>query len=813
MSLLRDFRYALKTLSQNPGYTFMCIAVLALGIGSNAAIFSVVSSVVLQALPYPDSARLVFVWERFPNMPPPIGERMEVALVNYVEWKRQNKVFEEMGAFRGMDLEETGMDHPRRIKVGFASAGLLPMLGVQPRLGRLFTPEEEHKGSDSVVVLTDSYFDKRFRRDPAALGKSLALGKSSYTIIGILPPKFHLPSTYEGSDQLNAEVWVPLSRLWNTAEDETRRMLKVAARLKPGVSLAQARTEMEGLAGRLAEANPDVNKGFHASVFPFVTEDTEPKVHRALYVLMAAVGFLLLIACANLANLTLARATLRSREIAVRLALGATRTRIVAQLVTESLVVSLAGAGAGLLLAQWCVQLMLKLKPEGIQRPELVAVDLSVFAFAAIASILTTILFGLAPSVLASRADLNVTLKNGGGWGASSSGLRSRQALIALEVALALVLVAGAGLMIRSFQELVATGIGFNTDTLTLADVELPAGKYPDGPSQSRFFRSLMDRVRPIPGVQAVTVLDNLPLHRVSFSNFYIEGRPDPPISALPMADTANVSPSYFGAIRLPLETGRLFSAEDLTFSETGGNTVAIVNRAFVRRFFPNENPLGRRLLSPDRKQASEIVGVIADYRAMGVENGTRPTIFRPSLQLPQATLLVRAGIPSESLSGALRNAIWSVDSTLPAPEVLPMQHYVDGWLSQRKFNTLLLGIFAGLALFLGLMGIYGVLANLVASRIREIGIRMAIGATPSEIGRLVLRQGMIPVLLGTFAGLAGSLVLGRFLESLLYQVHPRDPLTLASAAAVILLVSPLAIYIPLYRATRVDCTVALREE
>ena len=811
MNVWRDLRYALRTLGASPGYTLMCIAVLALGIGANAAIFSVLDSVILRALPYPEPSSLVFVWERFPGLPAPVGERMQVARRNYIEWKRQSTVFAAMEAYRGMTLEETGGDHPQHIRAGFASAGLFPLLGAQSRMGRLFTADQERPGADQVVVLSASYFEQRFHGAPGTLGRTLSLGGVAYRIIGVLPPRFHVPSTYEGQDQVSADVWLPLSRLWNKPEDDLERTLNVAARLKPGVTLAAARAEMAAIAQRLQNSEGEFDEGWQTAVFPCSVEDSNPGVHRALYVLMGAVAFLLLIACANLANLQMARVSLRSREMAVRLALGATRARLVAQLATEAMVLSLAGAALGLLLARWAVRLMVAFKPEDIQRPELIAISPSVFAFAGGAAVLTTVLFGLVPSLGGSRANLGAALKTGG-WGASAVRVRSRQFLIVVEVALALMLLTGAGLMIRSFREIVATGVGFDTSRIASADIDLPAKSYPDGPSQSRFFRALIDRAQSIPGVAGAAITDTLPLHRLSFSNFFIAGRPEPALDALPIADQSNVSPGYFNAIGLRLETGRWFTGRDLETAGSGRAVVA-VNRAFVRKFLPNENPLGKILLDGDKKTSSEIVAVVSDYRAMGAEEGNRPTIFHIAVQMPRATLLVRGGGPAQTLAGELRNVIWSLDRNLPAAEVRPMEYYVDAWLSQRRFNTMLLEIFAGLALVLGMLGIYGVLSNLVASRVREIGIRMAIGASPAAIGKLILGQCLLPVAVGLAAGLAGSLALGRFLEALLFQVHACDSLTLALASCTVLATCPAAIWLPLRRATRVDCTVALRAE
>jgi putative ABC transport system permease protein len=814
--LPNDLVNALRMLRRSPGYALTCIAVLALGIGANAAIFSVIYSVILKPLPYPDPSHLVMVWERFPNMPDPPGSRISVTHYSYLAWQRQNTVFSELAAFCDFNLNETGIERPDHVDTGFASANLFPLLGVGARIGRLFSSGEERKGNDRVVVLTDAFFESHYHRDARALGRSMTLDGTAYTIIGVLAPRFHLPAMWEGLDQKKPEVWVPLSRLWNDADDETKHQLFVAARLAPGSTLAQARTQMDGIEHRLGELNPDHNKGFMGSVFPFEVEDTSPTLHRALYVLLAAVGMLLLIACANLANLTLARAALRAREISIRLALGATRGRVIRQLIAESLIVSIVGAVAGLLLAHWCIQGMLALKPPDIQRPDLIEINWTVFAFAAALGLFTTLLFGLAPSIAASGADLNATLKSAGGWGGSAARLRSRQFLIAIEVALALILVAGAGLMLRSFYELASEGVGFNTEHLVTLDISLPVQRYAGGESQSRFFRSLLDRVRELPGVTMATAIDNLPLHRIKLTGFSIAGRPEPPIDAMPLADVAHVDPQFFRVLGLRLLSGRFFTDADLAQAEKDRDRVLIVNESFVRKFFPNEDPLGKRLLNGmnrTKQYASEIVGVVSDFTPIGAEYGKRPEIFSPYLKLDEATSVVRTRGAPDSYGKALQSAVWSLDRDLPADKVLTMDYYSNDILAQRKFNTLLIGIFAALALLLAMMGIYGVLSNLVASRVREIGIRMAIGASPGEIGRLILRQGMFPVALGLAIGLAGTFALSQFLEALLYRVPPRDPLTLAAAAIAILVISPVALYVPLRRAIAVDCTVALREE
>jgi putative ABC transport system permease protein len=819
MALIGDLRYALRGLTKTPSYALTCILILALGIGANAAIFSIISSVVLRALPYPEPSRLVILWERFPTTSDPLFARIRVARRNYIEWKRQNTVFERVAAFRQLSLNEIVKGETQSVAVGFGAADLFPMLGTHARLGRLFGPAEERAGHDLVAVIGDEYFERRFHRASTALGASITLGESVYTVVGVLPPRFRLPSTDEGSDQLKPDVWVPLSRLFKTPDDDTQRQLLVAARLKPGVSLAQARAEMSGIAQNLGKSDAKLDEGWSVGVSSFEVEGVSPKLHRALYVLQGAVLFLLLIACANLANLTLVRAALRSRETAIRLALGASRARVAAHLLAESLLISGAGAILGLVIAHWSIRLMLALKPPDIQRPELIEINGTVLAFAGAIAVLTAVLFGLVPAIAASRSDIQGALRAGGGWGASAGRKRASQLLIAAEVALALVLLNGASLMIRSFQNLVSTGIGFQTAHLAVADVGLPEKRYPDGGSQSRFFKSLLDRVRTLPGVSAATVTDNLPLHSVSASNFYLAGRPDPPLNALPIADYANSNPNYLALLRLPLLVGRPFTDSDLEITERslenpkGGDGVCIVNQAFTREFFKGEDPIGKRLLNQDKLHGCQIVGVVADYRAMGVENGVRPQIFWPNLRSNRASLVVRTTAPAEAVASGIRKTVYSLDRDLTIDTVLPLDHWVDDWQSQRKFNTLLLSVFAGLALLLALAGIYSVLSNVVASRTREIGIRVAIGARPLRIGKLVLRQSMTPVAVGLAIGLAASLALARFLEILLFQMRARDPWTLALSAFVILTVSPAAIYVPLRRALAVDCMVALREE
>jgi putative ABC transport system permease protein len=817
-AIFNEVRYALRSLAKVPTYSLTCILVLAVGIGANTAIFSIVTSVVLKALPYSEPSRLVFIRERFPTDSDPLFAHMRAARANYLEWKRANTVFESMAAFQQQSLNENVNGEVRSTAVGFGAADLFPMLGVRARLGRLFEPGEERDGG-LVAVLSDEYFERRFNRASAALGASLKLGDSMYTVVGVLPPRFHLPSTDGGDDQLKPEVWVPLSRLFKTVGDDNQRQLLVAARLKRNVTLAQARAEMVAIAARLAKANPQLNEGWSATVSTFEAEDTSPKLRRALFVLWAAVGFLLLIACTNLANLTLVRALSRTREMAIRLALGAGRVRIVAHLLTESLLISGTGAALGLAFAWVALKLILALEPPDIQRPELITIDGTVLAFTAATAVLTALLCGLAPAIGASRSDVQGALRAGGGWGATAGHKRPTRVLIAVEVALALVLVTGASLMIRSFRNLVATGIGFQTAHLEVADVELPEKSYPDEASRSRFFRTLLEAVWNLPGVTGAALTDNVPLHRVSAGNFYIAGRPEPPLNALPIADFANVSPNYLTLLGLPVLAGRPLTDADREATERalvspkGGEGFCVVNRAFVRRFFGGVNAVGQRLLSADKSHGCQIVGMVADYRPLGAENAARPQIFWPNLASRSTSLIVRTTAAPEAAASAIRRTVFGLNRGLTLETVLPLDYWVEQWQSQRKFNTLLFSLFAGLALLLAIAGIYSVLANVVASRVREIGIRVAMGARPKQIGGLVLRQSLAPVAAGLGIGLGASVLLGRFLESLLFQISARDPMTLAVAAVVFLVVSPIAAFMPLRRALAVDCSVMLREE
>jgi putative ABC transport system permease protein len=598
-----------------------------------------------------------------------------------------------------------------------------------------------------------------------------------------------------------------LSRRWKKPVDDQADILTVIGKLKPGIPIDRARTEMSALAERLSNADPERYGPKDASVFSIRDEDTSPDVNRALYVLWGAVGFLLLIGCANLANLTLARAMVRTREIAVRRALGASRGRIIRQLFGESLVVSALGAGAGLLVAQVAIRAILALEPPGVQRPEQVGLNLAVFAFVAAASAVTALLFGLAPAIVASRTGVNEALKAGGSVGSSAPRSRGRQILIACEVALALVLVTGAGLLIRSFREVLATDLGYDPAKILSADVDLPEDRYPDPQRRALFFEGLRERARTLPGVTGATIADALPMHHLTFSSFTIVGQSDPDPKSPLIADFAFVNADYFRTFGVPLLAGRDFSGAEIA----GALPVAIVNGAFARKFLAGRDPIGQQIRHQDRAVA--IVGVAADYREMGAEGELRPQVFRPSVRSPEAMVIVRLNGAAAPAAQALRSLVASTDRELAAGQVRTLQEWNESFVADRRFSTLLLTIFAGLALVLALVGVYSVMTNVVAARTREIGIRLAVGASPGGIGRMVAAQTLRPVVAGLVAGVAGSLAISRVLESMLFQVSARDPLTMILAVVLILGIAPAALVVPLRKAMGVSCTVALRDE
>jgi predicted permease len=807
-SIWQDLRYGLRSLAKNPGFTAVALIALALGIGANTAIFSVINTVLLRPLPYQDPGRLVVVWEdRTKNGYP----RDTPAAGNFNDWREQNQVFEGMAAVANMSFNLTGAGEPERIDGRRVSAGLFPLLGVEPQLGRAFLPEEDQPGVGRVVLLSHGLWQRRFGADPALIGRALTLNGESHTVVGVMPPHFQFPTAED-------ELWVPIAFTPNEAANRGRHFLQVFARLKPGVALEQAQAEMNTISARLQQQYPNSNTDVGAAVVP-LHEQLVGDIKPALLVLLGAVGFVLLVACANVANLLLARAAARQKEIALRVALGASRTRLLRQFLTESVLLGLLGGGLGLTLALWGVNLLKAFIPTEVAQARAVAIDGRVLGFTLLVSVLTGIIFGLVPAAQASKFNLNDTLKEGGRESAAGRrGNRVRSLLVVAEVAVSLILLIGAGLLINSFLRLRSVDPGFRTDNLLTMRVVLPQQKYPEPAQRSAFYTEMLGRVEALPGVRSAAVTTNLPLtFKGNSIGVSIEGRPDPGPGQRPSVVTRVVSPEYFRTMGIALMRGRQFGREDRADTPS----VAVINETMARRFWPGEDPLGKRITpgaagSTDPDDWITVVGIARDVRQFELEAEPKPQMY---LSYEQAAffepgdLVVSTEVEPLSLAGAVRQAVWSVDRDQPVSDIRTMQDVLSTSLARQRFSTLLLALFAAVALALAAVGVYGVMSYTVAQRTHEIGIRLALGAQGGDVLRLAVGQALRLVCAGAVVGLLGALALTRVMSSLLYGVSATDPATLAGISAVLVGVGLLAGYIPARRAAKVDPMIALRYE
>ena len=808
--LWQDLRYGLRTLVRNPGFTFVAVIALALGIGANSAIFSVVNTVLLRPLPYKDPDRLVMVWEDDTKGGYP---RDTPAAANYIDWRNQNQVFAGMAALADQSFNLTGAGEPERIDGRRVSADLFPLLGVEPQLGRAFTPEEDQPGANRVVIMSHGLWQRRFGADGNIIGKPLTFNGASFTVVGVMPPHFQFPSR-------EVELWVPIAFTAQEAANRGRHYLQVIARLKPGVTLQQARAEMNTIAARLQQQHPDQNTGLGAAVTP-LHEHVAGDIKPALLVLLGAVGFVLLIACANVANMLLARAAARQKEIAVRVALGASRWRLLRQFLAESVLLAALGGGVGLLLAVWGVSLLKTFIPENISQVRAITVDAKVLIFTLLVSLLTGLIFGLAPAAHASILNLNETLKEGGRDSAAGSrGNRIRGLLVVGEVAVSLVLLIGAGLLINSFLRLRNVDPGFRTDNLLTMSVVLPQQKYPDRARRSAFYTELVRRVEALPGVKSAAVANWIPLVRQGDSiGFSIEGRPDPAPGQgkRPTVVTRVVHPHYFRTMGIQFLRGREFGEQDKVDSPAA----AVISETMARRFWPGEDPLGKRI-TPGRPDSTDpddwvtIVGVVKDVRQFELVADPKPQMYLSYVQagfFAPRHLVVSTNVEPLSLAATVRKAVWEIDKDQPVSDVSTMEDVLSESIARQRFSMLLLGIFAALALALAAVGIYGVLSYSVAQRTHEMGVRMALGAQRSDVLRLVVGQGLKLVLVGVALGLAAAFVLTRVMSSLLFGVSATDPTTFITISLVLTGVAVLASYIPARRATKVDPMIALRYE
>jgi predicted permease len=804
----QDVRFGLRMLGKRPVFTSVALLTLSLGIGANTAIFSVVNAVLLRPLPYEDSERIVRVWNTFA----PRGlTRQPVSEPEFVEFRDQSKSFEHVAAYVTGALTLTGAGEPDRVVATESSAALFSVLGVRPELGRTFSAEEEQAGRPEVIVVSHRLWQRRFGADPGLIGKTLTLNGRGRTVVGIMPHGFNYPTG-------EVDLWAPLT-VDPAATNLGIHYLDVIARLKPGGTLEQAQAEMGAVFDRLMQKYPEYYKdaaGAGVSLVP-LHEQVVGDVRPALLVLLGGVGFMLLIACANVANLLLARAAARKKEIATRTAFGASRLRIVRQLLTESLVLFALGGALGLLLALWGVHVLVGASPVELPRMSEVGIDGRVLVFTTLTSLLAGTFFGLAPALQASKPDLNEALKEGGRAGAGGRGQgRTRDLLVVSELALSVVLLVGAGLMVRSFLRLLEVRLGFDPDNVLTMQLSLPHSRYPESRQVVGFYRQLLERIEGLPGVQAAAAARQLPLGEVRMNaSFEAEGRTFEAATAI--ADHNSVTPDYFRALSLPLAQGR-----PLTEADSRGLPAAVViNQTMARRFWPGEDPTGKRIRLREDAPWLTVVGVAADTKNRGLGAETKPEMYFPhseqSLGLgpPSSamTLVVRSASDPRQVVSAIRAVVRAMDGDLPVYRVQTMEEVVAASISRTRFTMQLLALFAGLALLLASVGVYGVMSYGVGQRTHEIGIRKALGAQPRDIIGLFVRQGFALALVGVVLGLLGALALTRAMRGLLYGVTASDPLTFMSVPLLLAATALLACYLPARRATRVDPMTALRYE
>lgn len=803
--LMRDLRYGLRVLAKSPVFTIVAVVSLALGIGANTAIFSVVNGLLLRPLPYPDSQRIVAVWHTPPQESFPGLSRFSVSPANYLDWKSQSDVFEQMAAYGYTGFNLSTGNEPVSVTGVAVSSEFFSALRTNPSQGRTFFPEEEQPGRDHVVVLSHDLWQRAFGANPNLIGQTLALNSQSYLVVGIMPAGFEFPR--------EAELWVPLA--WDDQERQTRSIhdYLVIARLKQNASLAQAQAEMSAISSRLEQQYPEADKGWGAVVIP-LQEDLVGDIRPALLVLFGAVGFVLLIACANVANLMLARGANRQKEIAIRIALGAARARIVRQLLSESLLLAVAGGLLGLLLAGLGSGLLVRLSADSLPNLGEIGMDRWALGFTLLVSFAAGIAAGIAPAFQFSKADTSETLKQGTGRsGGSAVKQRTRQALVISEVALSLVLLIGAGLMIRSFWKLQHVDPGCNiSNTLTMSIGLSP--KYSAPQQQAAFFDRALEQISTVPGVVSVGATTTLPLAGGgSTQPFTVEGRPASAVAEQPMALMRYINSDYFRTIGIPLRQGRFFTEQDREV----GVPVIIISEAMARQFWPGESPIGRRLTPSFHKEQGprEIVGVVGDVKAQGLDAEASPMMYVPYKQAPRPymTLVARTDSEPQTFIQAISKTIYGVDKEQAITNVRTMEQVLADSMAGRRFNMMLLMIFAALALILAAVGVYGVMNYSVALRRRELGIRIALGAQSIDVLRLVLGQGLTLTLTGLGAGLAAAYGLTRLMASLLYGVTATDFLTFVSVSGVLVAVGLLASYLPARRAMKVDPMIALREE
>jgi predicted permease len=814
-TLLQDIRYTIRTVAKSPGFAAIAILTLALGIGANTALFSVVNGVLLNPLPYRQPDRLVAIYAKNKQF-----SRYSISYPNFLDWQRNQRSFSSMAAFREDNFNLTGMGDPERVKAEMVSANFFSLLGVNPVAGRLLRPEEDQVGASPVALLSGGFSQRKFGTSLQAVGKTLTLDGVSYLVVGVIPSEFR----YESGNFHESDVFVPIGQ-WNDTTFRDRRAgmgMDAVARLKAGVTVQQAQADMDSVAQGLAQAYPDADKGMGIALLT-LKQDLVGDIRPFLLVLLAAVGFVLLIACVNVANLQLARSTGRTREFAIRAALGAGRARVTRQLLTESLALSCVGGGLGLLMAAWGTQAAIKLMPQALPNAQAIGIDSRVLLFTLAASVLSGILFGLAPALGVSGANLQATLREGG-RGSSGARHRLQGFFVMFEMAMAVVLLIGAGLMVRSLANLWSVNPGFNPHHLLTFAVSLPTVADATADAVRASLRQLQDTVAAVPGVEATSIDDGgMPMAGDSEMPFWIEGQPKPATTAeMKNALFYIVEPDYLKAMGIPLERGRFLTAADNEHSPV----VIVIDGNFAKRYFAGRNPIGQHVNVAFLNKAAEIVGVAGHVKQWGLaEDAHAPTqeqFYIPVSQVPDQfiPLMARGGMfvartqgAPEMEMAAIRRALGKLNREIVVFETRTMDKIISDSLSARRFSMILLDIFAALALVLSCVGIYGVISYLAGQRTHEIGIRMALGAQRKTVLRLVLGNAAKMALLGVAVGIACSLALTRLMTKLLFGVSAYDPLTFVAVTGLLILVALAASYIPARRAMRVDPIVALRCE
>jgi putative ABC transport system permease protein len=817
-TLLQDFRYGLRTLRKSRGFAAAAVLVLALGIGANTAIFSVVNSVLLRPLPFPHPEQLVQVWHTPPQTSFPGMKEFAVSAANYLDWAADNHVFQRIAIYTWSSFNLTGTGEPQFVNARRVSSSFFPLLQAQPMLGRVFSPEEDQPGHDHVVVLNESFWRNQFGADRNIVGRDLTLDGAAYRVIGVMPAKFQFPIS---SDPANsAKLWAPLAMTDRERAVRGEHHYAVIGRLREGISVQQAQAEMDTISHRLEQAYPADDKGWGAVVKP-LREELVGDVRTPLLVLLGAVALVLLIACANVANLVLARTLSRQKEIAVRTALGASRGRLIRGVISETVVLSLTGGVLGLLIAHFGVKLIVAFLAAKLPRASDIGVDGWVLAFTIAVSLLAGMLAGLLPAVRLSNVNVNEALKQGNRTSSDAAGNRTRGLLVISEVALSLMLLIGAGLLIRTLWMLRNVDPGLDPRNVLALTPSIPATAYPQPAQEIAFYRQLLEKVDAIPGIMSAGAIDSLPLSGGSNQPIQIEGRPVQAMADQPEVAVRVISPGYLHAMRIPLIRGRDFGGQDT--SDSVGTV--LISQSLAQRFWPNEDPVGKHLtMTFFPGKVRKIVGIVGDVKDRGLDSAEpEATLYTPLGQLaPSATaawrsfplwIVVRTQSEPTTVTSAVINAVHQLNPELPIVDVTTMENFVAESLSQQRFNMLLLAVFAGVALLLAAVGIYSVLAYTVRRRIREIGIRMALGAQTSDVVGMVIAEGMKPTFIGLAIGLAGALVFGRFVSSLIYGVKPGDIPTFATVSLVLVAVAFLASVVPAYRATRVQPVSTLREE